>query len=181
MLIRPAAWLIAVSALATACAPTVGVRRPAPFPGAVVAPAADPLSGPAAPLDLPRLVQTALALQGTRYQLGGDTPGRGFDCSGFVRYLFNEQGWALPRTVREQFAYGRKIREGDIRAGDLLFFATESRGATHIGIAVDSGHLPNVRSGHPFVHAPGENGVVRVDVLESTYWRARFLGARRIF
>ena len=181
MLFRAATSIVAATTLATACAPAIGVRGPAPFPGAVVAPAAGPLPVSAgALLDLPRLIQTALALQGTRYQLGGDTPGSGFDCSGFVQYLFAEQGWALPRTVREQFAFGRKIQERDIQAGDLLFFATEAQGATHVGLAVDPGDAP-VRSGHPFVHAPGENGSVRVDVLESAYWRPRFLGARRLF
>jgi cell wall-associated NlpC family hydrolase len=126
-------------------------------------------------------VQTALALQGTPYQAGGDSPGTGFDCSGFVHFLFREQGWELPRTVREQFAYGRKIREREIQSGDLLFFATESRGATHVGLAVDPADAPALRSGHPFIHAPGDNGAVRFDALESAYWKPRFLGARRLF
>jgi cell wall-associated NlpC family hydrolase len=181
MLVRTVLFVIPAAALTAACAPTLGVKSPVPFPGAVAAPAKSPVAVPSAPIDFPRLVQTALALLGTPYQSGGDSPDTGFDCSGFVHFLFREQGWELPRTVREQFAYGRRIRERDIRSGDLLFFATESRGAAHVGIAVDPADAPAVRSGHPFIHAPGDNGAVRIDALESAYWKPRFLGARRLF
>ena len=135
-------------------------------------------TSPATPLDIPRLTHTALALRGTPYQLGGEAPATGFDCSGFVRYLFRDQGWELPRTVREQWDYGKNIRVDDIQSGDLLFFQTESRGASHVGIVIDA---PAERNGRAFIHAPGENGAVRVDVLDAPYWRSRFLGARRLF
>ena len=177
-----ATCITVVSILTTGCASASGGVGPAAFPGAPVVSRPTPVSpGPIAPLDLPRLLQTALALQGTPYLLGGETPSTGFDCSGLVRFLFRDQGWELPRTVREQWDYGRKIREREIQAGDLLFFHTESRGASHVGIAIDPAQTPDGRSGPAFVHAPAGGGVVRVDVLESPYWRSRFLGARRLF
>jgi cell wall-associated NlpC family hydrolase len=98
-----------------------------------------------------------------------------------VRYLFREQGWELPRTVREQWDYGRKIGERDIQPGDLLFFTTASLGPSHVGIAIDPAQAQVPSPGAAFIHAPGEHGVVRIDLLESAYWRSRFLGARRLF
>ena len=161
-----------VSILTTGCASASGGVGPAAFPGAPVVSRAAPVSpAPIVPLDLPRLLQTALALQGTPYLLGGETPSTGFDCSGLVRFLFRDQGWELPRTVREQWDYGRKIREREIQAGDLLFFYTESRGASHVGIAISRGE---------FVHAPSSSGVVRVEDLSAPYWSARYVGARRV-
>lgn len=173
---------IVASALTTGCASASGVVGPAPFPGAPAVSRSAPVSpAPSSPLDVPRLLQTALALQGTPYLTGGETPSTGFDCSGLVRFLFREQGWELPRTVREQWDYGRKVRERDIQPGDLLFFDTASGGASHVGIAIDPAPAPDGRSGRAFVHAPGANGAVRVDVLETPYWHSRFLGARRLF
>ncbi len=166
-------------ALSNACAPAIGVSRPAPFPGSIATrPARPDAVSSVAALDLPRLIQSALGLRGTPYQLGGDSPATGFDCSGLVRYLLREQGWELPRTVREQYEYGHKVRERDIQPGDLLFFSTESRGATHVGIVID--HV-DAGTGRAFIHAPGNGGSVRIDVLETPYWRSRFVGARRLF
>jgi cell wall-associated NlpC family hydrolase len=128
-----------------------------------------------------RLLQTALAMQGIPYRSGGEDPSTGFDCSGFVRYVFSDQGIDVPRTVREQFGYGRKIGDREIQPGDLLFFSIESSGATHVGIAIDPAYAPVATSERPFIHAPGENGVVRIETLGATYWRARFVGARRLF
>ena len=177
---RAALVIVVAAALAGACAPAVRGARPAPFPGSATA--ASPHSDAAAsPIDIPRLIQTAMALQGTPYLVGGESPATGFDCSGLVRYVFRQQGWELPRTAREQFAYGRKVSEREIQAGDLLFFATESSGPSHVAIAIDPATPTEARSGRAFVHAPGANGAVRIDVLETSYWRSRFLGARRLF
>ena len=95
--------------------------------------------------------------------------------------MFSDQGVGVPRTVREQFAYGRRIDDREIRPGDLLFFSTESPGATHVGIAIDAAHIRAAMPERPFIHAPGENGVVRIEALDSPYWRSRFVGARRLF
>jgi cell wall-associated NlpC family hydrolase len=120
-------------------------------------------------------------MRGVQYRSGGEDPSTGFDCSGLVHYVFSDQGIEVPRTVREQFAYGRKIGDKEIQPGDLLFFSTESRGATHVGIAIDAANAPGVAAGLAFIHAPGESGVVRVETLEMPYWRSRFVGARRLF
>ena len=113
---------------------------------------------------------TALDLRGVRYKSGGSDPS-GFDCSGLVQYVFARQGIALPRDVRRQYEVGYEIDTGELRPGDLLFFNTESDGASHVAIALDA---------ESFVHAPNSRGVVRVERLSSTYWSRRLLGARRI-
>ena len=123
-----------------------------------------------AALDLYALVGTALDLRGVRYRNGGADPG-GFDCSGFTQYVFARHGVRLPRSVRDQFDEGASVRPEDVREGDLLFFATEGPGASHVAIAV---------GGDSFVHAPSSSGVVRVERMASRYWSDRFVGARRV-
>jgi len=121
-------------------------------------------------LDTYALVGTALQLRGTPYLDGGASP-HGFDCSGFTQYVFAQHGVRLPRAVEEQYKAGSKIDSGDLTAGDLLFFQTTSRGASHVGIAVGTDQ---------FVHAPSSTGVVRVERLSADYWSKRYLGARRV-
>jgi cell wall-associated NlpC family hydrolase len=109
-------------------------------------------------------------LRGTPYRNGGTDP-RGFDCSGFVAYVFGQHGVALPRTVEDLYRSGEPVDAQDIRPGDLVFFSTTDAGATHVGMAI---------GGDEFVHAPSSAGVVRVERLSSGYWRPRFAGARRV-
>jgi cell wall-associated NlpC family hydrolase len=116
------------------------------------------------------VLATAMGLRGTPYRSGGNDP-RGFDCSGFVRYVFAQHGRALPREVKEQFGVGSKIERDEVRPGDLVFFETVSPGASHVGIAL---------GGNEFVHAPSSRGVVRVERYTSEYWAKRWVGARRI-
>lgn len=145
---------IALPALLMACAgqnPRPQVRPPAPASAAAV-------------------VRTAEALRGVPYRPGGADP-RGFDCSGFVYYVFAQHGTRLPRNVRQQWGIGREVTRGSLRAGDLLFFSTTGPGPTHVTLAVDRDR---------FIHAPSSRGVVRVESLSSTYWSRRFLGARRV-
>ena len=97
-----------------------------------------------------------------RYQSGGSDPS-GFDCSGLVQYVFARQGIAMPRDVRRQFQVGYEIPTDEVRPGDLLFFETESDGASHVGIA---------HRRRAFVHAPNSRGVVRVERLSTAYWSA---------
>lgn len=129
------------------------------------------LGTPPAPFGANALVTTALGFQGVPYRLGGDTPESGFDCSGFVWYVYGANRVEVPRTVAELFTVGEKVRSSEIRAGDLVFFSTIAPGATHVGIALGDGR---------FVHAPGANGAVRLDSLGSSYWQERLLGARRL-
>ena len=113
---------------------------------------------------------TALALRGTPYRNGGDDPS-GFDCSGFVTYVFAQHGVAMPRTVSEQYQTGRSVPWTQLEPGDLVFFATVSGGASHVGIAI---------GGDEFVHAPSGRGEVRVERLSGSYWASRFIGAKRV-
>jgi cell wall-associated NlpC family hydrolase len=116
------------------------------------------------------LVTTALELRGTPYVNGGSDP-FGFDCSGFTQWVFAQNHVALPREVKDQYRIGDKVKVDELTAGDLLFFATTSRDASHVGIALGPDE---------FIHAPSSNGVVRVERLSTKYWAERDLGARRI-
>jgi cell wall-associated NlpC family hydrolase len=117
------------------------------------------------------VVRTALALRGTSYRWGGDSPTTGFDCSGLVQYVFQEEGIAVPRTVAEQFQAGMEVPQDDVAPGDLVFFSTTAAGPTHVGIAIDA---------YRFVHAPDTGGVVRVDAIGTPYWWSRLVGVRRV-
>ena len=174
----PGFALVVVGALATGCAAKgsiVSTPTPRPFPGATVPPRSTPAVTPPdtdpglAAIQLP-VVSLALSLRGTPYRNGGSDPS-GFDCSGFVQWVFAQQGMALPREVRQQYQVGDDIDSDVVRPGDLVFFETVARGASHVGIALGGGE---------FVHAPSSNGVVRVERYTTGYWAERWVGARRI-
>ena len=126
-------------------------------------------AGPGA-VDGYALVGTALGLRGAPYRNGGTDP-NGFDCSGFIQYVFSQYGLSLPREVREQYRVGKSVKAEDLAPGDILFFTTTAPGPSHVAIAI---------GGDQFVHAPSSTGVVRVEHLGSSYWSPRYLGARRV-
>ena len=160
-----ALWLaVALAAATAACGGRSAVPRPFPTPGGT---ARSGSASPASPL-VESVLRTATDLLGTPYRQGGSTV-EGFDCSGFVQYVFARHGLALPRTVRRQAEAGSRVR--DVEAGDLVFFATEGPGPTHVGIALGPDR---------FVHAPSSRGVVRVEPFDAPYWSRRFLEARRV-
>lgn len=146
--------------------PVPGGRAPAP-PIAAPPPAALPGSLPSS---IVSIVGTALGLRGVPYRSGGSDPS-GFDCSGFVWYVFAQHGLALPRTVSELYAVGDRIDSDELEPGDLVFFRTEGRTVSHVGMAI---------GGEEFVHAPNSRGEVRVERMGSDYWLSRYAGARRI-
>ena len=115
------------------------------------------------------ILHTALSYRGVKYRFGGATPS-GFDCSGFVMYVYNRHGVKLPRTADKQYEIGRKIRQNDLKPGDLVFFETYEKGASHVGIYQGNGQ---------FVHASSSRGVT-VSRLSETYYAKRYLGARRV-
>ena len=166
--------LIVVASLATGCAATGAHPNPFPRPGT------SPRVGPPASVPLQdagsvgtsgyELSGTALALRGVPYRNGGADP-KGFDCSGFVWFVFAQHGLAMPRTVDEQYRVGGPVDPQHLGPGDLVFFSTSGPGASHVGIAI---------GGDSFVHAPSSAGVVRVERMSSGYWAARFIGARRV-
>jgi cell wall-associated NlpC family hydrolase len=174
--LAPVPVLLAVVAVSTTAACGGGATRPAAFPSPDRSGVTFP--GSSTP-NVEAVVQSALSLRGTRYRLGGHDPRQGLDCSGLVLYVFGQSQISLPRTVDQQFGAGQVIDFDRIQAGDLLFFATTKDGlevgaATHVGIAVGPPSLGE------FVHAPGSGSAVRVDRFDAPYWRARWVGARRV-
>jgi cell wall-associated NlpC family hydrolase len=117
------------------------------------------------------LVVRALALVNSPYRYGGRTPA-GFDCSGFVGYVFAEAaGLILPRRSEDIVRVGDPLERDRLVAGDLVFFNTLGRRYSHVGIYIGDGR---------FVHAPARGGRVRVERISDPYWRARYNAARRL-
>ena len=117
------------------------------------------------------LVVRSLALVDTPYRYGGRTPA-GFDCSGFVGYVFAESaGVSLPRRSEEIWRIGDRVARDELAVGDLVFFNTLGRRFSHVGIYIGDG---------VFVHAPARGGRVRAERLTDAYWEARYNGARRM-
>ena len=114
----------------------------------------------------------ALVAVGARYRYGGSSPETGFDCSGLVAHVY-ERAWgiSLPRRTREQRRVGHPVKLAQLEPGDLVFYNTRHRPYSHVGIYLGGGN---------FVHAPRSGQRVRVESINSRYWRARFNGARRL-
>lgn len=180
------AVLLALSvskALANPDVPSDVVARFLADKGLVEAAAAESLAMPSAPDEsnfvrqvrdrASDMVLTAMNFLGVRYQRGGTSEARGFDCSGFTRYIFEMSvGLVLPRRADEQAkAPGLiAIKRDELRPGDLVFFNTLKRTFSHVGIYVGESK---------FIHSPSAGGQVRVDDMRMSYWTKRFTGARR--
>ena len=163
----------AILTMTVACASGTRAKPqpfPLPHPSERVPTAPDPPSPAAAPKEASEVVRAALNLTGVSYRQGGTTPD-GFDCSGFVQYVFSQARIALPRNVAAQFDTGSAIDVGEIAPGDLLFFSTTAPGPTHVAIAIGN---------EDFIHAPSSRGHVRVESLRSRYWASRLVGVRRV-
>ncbi|MEY4711119.1 MAG: hypothetical protein RIS88_569, partial [Pseudomonadota bacterium] len=118
------------------------------------------------------LVVHAMGFLGVPYRLGGDSAETGFDCSGFVRAIYEQTvGLVLPRTADDQAAATQVIERQDLKPGDLVFFNTMRRAFSHVGIYVGEGK---------FIHSPKPGAEVRVEDMGGSYWRRRFDGARRV-
>ena len=118
------------------------------------------------------LVVTAMGFLGVPYRRGGNSAETGFDCSGFVKAMFQETvGLILPRRANEQAAATQKIDKQELQPGDLVFFNTMRRAFSHVGIYVGD---------NKFIHSPRPGAQVRVEDMGLSYWRTRFDGARRV-
>ncbi len=118
------------------------------------------------------LVLNAMSLMGLPYRRGGTSIETGFDCSGFVRNIFEQTvGLVLPRNAAQQAAVTQKIDKTDLQPGDLVFFNTMRRAFSHVGIYVGNGK---------FIHSPKPGAEVRVEDMGVAYWARRFDGARRV-
>jgi cell wall-associated NlpC family hydrolase len=121
----------------------------------------------------PRQDLTDFAMQfvDVRYRRGGRAPSTGFDCSGFVHYVFAQVlGIDLPQNSLGQYEVGKQIARTDMMTGDLVFFKTHGKRISHVGIYLGEGR---------FIHSPTTGERVRVDNLSAQYWAHRFAGARR--
>lgn len=118
------------------------------------------------------LVVTALGFLGVPYKRGGNSVETGFDCSGFVRAMYEQTvGLILPRKAEQQAAATQQIEKSELQPGDLVFFNTLRRTFSHVGIYVGEGK---------FIHSPRAGAEVRVEDMGKAYWAHRFDGARRV-
>lgn len=118
------------------------------------------------------LVELALDQRDVRYRRGGRSPSTGFDCSGFVHFVFARAlGVDLPANAVSQFRAGIRVARDDMKTGDLVFFRIHGKRISHVGIYLGNGR---------FIHAPTTGQRVRVDRMDQRYWAHRFAGAKRL-
>ncbi|MFM2275196.1 MAG: hypothetical protein RL211_1068 [Pseudomonadota bacterium] len=118
------------------------------------------------------LVFYSMGFLGIPYQRGGNSAQTGFDCSGFVRAVYEQTvGLVLPRRADQQAAATHAIEKSELQPGDLVFFNTMKRAFSHVGIYVGD---------NKFIHSPRSGSEVRVEDMRIAYWQTRFNGARRV-
>jgi cell wall-associated NlpC family hydrolase len=117
-----------------------------------------------------KVVDIAAGLIGTRYLYGGDSPGRGFDCSGLVFYSFEQMGLKVPRTAADQRKAAERVKRDDLEPGDLLFFRSSKGRVDHVGIYAGEGR---------FIHSPNSHSVVSYAYLDDPYYRSHYVSAGR--
>jgi len=115
------------------------------------------------------LTDTAMKYVGVPYRFGGTTP-KGFDCSGFMQFVFNKNGIILPRAADEQYGIGKKISVNSLQPGDLVFFTTYTSGVSHSGMYLGDGY---------FISSTSSRGVI-VTTMKSGYWHDCYVGAKRV-
>ncbi len=115
------------------------------------------------------IISLSMNYIGVPYVFGGTSP-YGFDCSGYVQYVFANAGISIPRTADVQYDFGTPISTTELVSGDLVFFSTYTYGASHVGIYLGD---------NKFIHASSSRGVT-IDSLGSSYWSSHYIGARRI-
>ena len=117
-----------------------------------------------------RLIATAKKYIGTPYAFGGTTP-KAFDCSGYMQYVFRENGMSIPRLADEQYSLGVAAKsKKELVPGDLVFFANSGNLIDHVGLYIGK---------NQFIHASSSKGV-RIDALDNAYWQPRYYGGKRI-
>jgi peptidoglycan DL-endopeptidase CwlO len=143
-------------------APPTPSPPPAPSPPSPASPPPPP-AGPGHP----EVVSIALRYLGIPYEWGGSSPSTGFDCSGFVMYVYGRIGISLPHHAASQYGYGRPVARSQLTPGDIVFF----NGLGHNGIYVGGGS---------FVHSPHTGDVVKISSLSSSWYASTYVGARRL-
>lgn len=118
------------------------------------------------------LVLSAMGFMGIPYRWGGTSPETGFDCSGFVQFVFRQAtGVILPRSSFDQVKQGSSVSVEELQPGDLVFFNTMRAFASHVGIYIGENR---------FIHAPSRGKSVEIVDMTNAYWQARYNGARRL-
>ena len=118
------------------------------------------------------VILSALSLMGVKYTWGGKTPEGGLDCSGFVRFVFQQAtNLTLPHGARALSQLGKNVSSNDLQPGDLVFFNTLKSSFSHVGIYIGENR---------FIHAPRTGSEVVITDMSESYWVKRFNGARRI-
>lgn len=119
------------------------------------------------------VVNFAMTLIGTPYKYGGSTPAEGFDCSGFVSYVYARHGVSLPRTSMQQRNSGYEVSIDSLMPGDLIFFNLPGVKSSHVGIYTGN---------NKFIHAPSSGkGVSESKLLGHPYWDDKIILIKRIF
>ncbi|MDT8318187.1 MAG: C40 family peptidase [bacterium] len=137
--------------------------------GCAGAPRGDRKSSPEKGL---KILKTAKSQIGKKYCFGGISPKTGFDCSGLAWWSHRKNGINIPRQSWDQYKEGKKISRNNLMAGDLLYFETYKKGASHVGVYDGKGG---------FIHSPNSNKKVQRTSLKNSYYKKRYLGARRFW
>ncbi|GIN84753.1 hypothetical protein J6TS2_11390 [Heyndrickxia sporothermodurans] len=129
-----------------------------------------PVQSASAAYSAKNVIKEAKKHIGTPYKWGGVTP-RGFDCSGFVYYSFKKNGKYLPHSSSGMYQKGKKISKSNLKPGDLVFFNTSSKGKgiSHVAIYIGKNQV---------IHSVSRG--VKVDNLNSYYWKSKYVGAKRL-
>ncbi len=117
--------------------------------------------------DRKEIVRTAKRYLGVKYRYGGTTPG-GFDCSGYVMYVYRRNGIQMPRSLVKQYHWGRRISLKRARPGDLVFFNINGRRISHVGLYMGN---------RMFIHAPRTGKRISFADMSKRYWQKRYAGA----
>ena len=118
------------------------------------------------------VVIKSMSFLGVPYLRGGNSAQNGFDCSGFVRAVFEQTfGSVLPRRAKDQASFTQKIERHELQPGDLVFFNTMRQKFSHVGIYLGD---------NKFIHSPWTGEKVKVEDMRQAYWAQRFTGARQV-
>ncbi|WP_342542035.1 C40 family peptidase [Paenisporosarcina sp. FSL H8-0542] len=135
----------------------------------IVAPLANEVDASSG-VDSSKLVSAANNVMGTKYLRGGTTA-NGFDCSGFIGYVYNQVGVDLPRTSAGMYSTGSSVAKKNLQAGDLVFFNTSGKGVSHVGVYIGGGK---------FAHSSSSKGVSIAKLNDPYYWGSKYIGAKRV-
>ena len=118
------------------------------------------------------LIATAKNFIGLPYRFGGTSPTSGFDCSGFMQYVYKQTyNISLPRTSGDMSRVGEKVSRDSLQPGDMVFFSHSGGRISHVGMYIGEGR---------FIHSPSTGKSISITALNSGYWADKFVTARRV-